>query len=233
MSDEILSSFCKIAEHVCKGDTVDETLASAVEFATVYLNCDECCTYVRQGDELVPWVWKHVTHGSLQRTALSIGDGFAAAAGKTRAPIAVSTDSAKSAAFKNFGDWSRNPGETFVCAPFLLRSQLVGAITLCHWKPRLYRQHEFRFLSSIGYIIGAELGISRLEEQNANLLLELETRKLVERGKGILQRDLGMSDHEAYLALQRQSQQKKRPMKDIAQAIVLSAEVRQSAIQHE
>jgi AmiR/NasT family two-component response regulator len=33
--------------------------------------------------------------------------------------------------------------------------------------------------------------------------------------------------HEAFLALQRQSQQKKRPMKEIAQAIILNAEVRQ------
>jgi signal transduction protein with GAF and PtsI domain len=231
MSDEILSAFCKIAEHLCKGDTVDETLASAVEFATVFLSCDECCTYVRENDELVPWVWKHVNHGSLQRTALSINHGFAAAVGQHRAPIAVSTDSMKGTAFKPFEDWSRNSGEMFVCAPFLLHSQLVGAITIRHWKPRAYRRQEFQFLSSIGYMIGAELGISRMEEENANLLLELETRKLVERGKGILQRDLGMSEQQAYSALQRESEQRKRPMKDIAQAIILSAQVRQNVIQ--
>lgn len=58
--------------------------------------------------------------------------------------------------------------------------------------------------------------------------MELETRKLVERGKGILQRDLGLREHEAFLALQRHSQQKKRAMKEIGQAIILRAEVRQS-----
>lgn len=233
MSDEILSAFCKIGEHVCNGDTVDETLASTIEFATVFLNCDESCAYVRQGDELVPWVWKHVNHGSLQRTALSINDGFVAAVGEHRAPIAVSAGSLKGVAFKDFEEWSRNPGETFVCAPFLSRSQLVGAITIRHWKPRWYRRQEFMFLSSIAYIIGAELGVSRLEEENAKLLLELETHKLVERGKGILQRDLGMSDPEAYLALERQSHQEKRSMKEIAQAIILGAEVKQSVSQTE
>jgi signal transduction protein with GAF and PtsI domain len=233
MSDEILSAFCKIAEHVWKGDTVDETLASAVEYATAFLNCDECCTYVRQGDELLPWVWKYVNHGSSQLTALSINEGFAALLGQHRAPIAVPTDSVKRTAFKHFEDWSVYPGETFVCAPFLMRSQLVGAITIRHAKPRPYGRHEFKFLSSIGYMIGAELGISRMEQENANLVLELETRKLVERGKGILQRDLGLSNQEAYLALQRQSQQKKQSMKDIAQAIILGAQVRQSAIQPE
>jgi signal transduction protein with GAF and PtsI domain len=233
MSAEMFASFYKIAHHVSKGDTVDETLASTVEFATVFLNCDECCTYVHQGNELVPWVWKHVKYGSLERTPLPVDSGFAAAVKRHRVPIAVSADSTDGATFKVFAEWSKNPGETFVCAPFLSRSQLVGAITLRYWRPRSYRQHELQFLSSIGYMVGAELGIAQLEKENAGLLLELETRKLVERGKGILQRDLGMSEREAYSALQHQSQHKKLPMKDIAQAIILNSEVRQNVIQTE
>jgi AmiR/NasT family two-component response regulator len=58
--------------------------------------------------------------------------------------------------------------------------------------------------------------------------MELETRKLVARGADILQRELGVSENEAFMVLQLQSQQKQRPMKEIAQAIILSAEVRQS-----
>ena len=48
----------------------------------------------------------------------------------------------------------------------------------------------------------------------------------MERAKGILQRDLGLNEEQAYLALQRQSRQKRKPMKEIAEAIVLSDEVR-------
>jgi two-component system, response regulator PdtaR len=184
MSEEMFTAFYKIADHVSKGDTVDETLASTVEFATVFLNCDECCTYVRQGDELVPWVWKHVKHGSLERTSLPIDSGFAAAVKMQRAPIAVSADSTHGARCKVFAQWSRNPGETFVCAPFLSRSQLVGAITLRHWQPRSYRWHEHQFLSRIGYMVGAELGIARLEKENADLLLELGNTKACRTRQG-------------------------------------------------
>jgi uroporphyrinogen-III synthase len=49
----------------------------------------------------------------------------------------------------------------------------------------------------------------------------------------MLQRDLGLTEEEAYLALKRQSRQKRRPMKEIAQAIVLSDEVRQNSWQTE
>jgi uroporphyrinogen-III synthase len=37
---------------------------------------------------------------------------------------------------------------------------------------------------------------------------------------------MGLNEEQAYLALQRQSRQKRRPMKEIAEAIVLSDEVR-------
>jgi uroporphyrinogen-III synthase len=51
---------------------------------------------------------------------------------------------------------------------------------------------------------------------------------VVERAKGILQRDLGLSEEQAYLALQRQSRQTRKAMKEIAEAIVLSDEVKGS-----
>jgi len=39
---------------------------------------------------------------------------------------------------------------------------------------------------------GAEIEVARLETENSDLSQQLETRKLVERAKGILQRDLGI-----------------------------------------
>ena len=76
---------------------------------------------------------------------------------------------------------------------------------------------------------GAELELARLEEANSTLANQLQTRKIVERAKGILQRDLGLNEEQAYLTLQRQSRQKRKPMKEIAEAIVLSDDVRGSS----
>lgn len=225
MPDEPLAALHKIAGHVSRGDTEDEALASAVEFATGLLSCDECCTYVRQSDQLLPWVWKHTKNGTLERTALAIDDGFTAAAGTHRAPIAVCADSERGAAFKVFDDWSINPGETFVCVPFLLRGRLLGAMTLRHWRPRPYCRFEFTFLCSVGYVLGAELGIAQLEKENSDLMLELEVRKLGDR-EGILQQELQMSQREAYLRLQPQNLQKKPPLREVAQAMILSADAR-------
>ena len=77
--------------------------------------------------------------------------------------------------------------------------------------------------------MGAEIEMARLEGENSQLLQQLETRKLVERAKGILQRDLGMNEEQAYLALQRQSRQKRGSLKEIAEAIVLGEEIRRAS----
>jgi response regulator NasT len=49
---------------------------------------------------------------------------------------------------------------------------------------------------------------------------QLETRKLVERAKGILMERLGLSEHEAFRKLQRASQDENRKMREIADSVI-------------
>jgi K+-sensing histidine kinase KdpD len=68
-----------------------------------------------------------------------------------------------------------------------------------------------------------------LETEKSALSDKLETRKLVDRAKGILQRDLRLSEEDAYRALQRESQQTRRSMKEIAESIILTDELKRGS----
>ncbi len=76
-----------------------------------------------------------------------------------------------------------------------------------------------------------ELAIARFEEfhtirqQAADLQEALETRKLVDRAKGILMRSAGLSEAEAFRRMQQQSMNNRRSMREIAEAILLTHEV--------
>ena len=90
---------------------------------------------------------------------------------------------------------------------------------------------EIDRLRFVGEQLGLAVAKSLLEEENSRLLEEtlevkraLETRKVVERAKGILQRKLGLSEEEAYLRLRDQSRNLHKPMKDLADAIILLEE---------
>jgi uroporphyrinogen-III synthase len=71
--------------------------------------------------------------------------------------------------------------------------------------------------------------MARLETANSQLSERLETRKLLERAKGILQRDMNTTEEHAYLTIQQQSRQTRKSMKQIAEAIILSEEVKRSS----
>jgi two-component system, response regulator PdtaR len=68
-----------------------------------------------------------------------------------------------------------------------------------------------------------ELSAVRLE--NETLKRTLETRKLVERAKSILQRQAGIDEEQAYKRLQQQSMRSRRSMREIAEAVILSSEL--------
>lgn len=61
-----------------------------------------------------------------------------------------------------------------------------------------------------------------LENEKSALSDKLETRKIVDRAKGILQRDLKITEEEAYRRLQRESQQRRKSMRELAESIILN-----------
>ncbi len=57
---------------------------------------------------------------------------------------------------------------------------------------------------------------------------KLEERKLIERAKGLLMENRGMTERDAYRFLQKTSQERNTPMVDLARKIVLAASLMQS-----
>ena len=83
---------------------------------------------------------------------------------------------------------------------------------------------EPEVLAVLGSTAVARAGDLRAARQEADDLRGmLETRKVVERAKGVLMRRLGVEEDAAYRRMQKASQDENRKMKDIAESI-LSAE---------
>ncbi len=69
--------------------------------------------------------------------------------------------------------------------------------------------------------------IRSLEQEVAKLKDTIETRKLVEKAKGILMDTQGLSEAEAFKRIQKQSMNKRVSMKSVAKAIILAHEINQ------
>jgi len=66
-----------------------------------------------------------------------------------------------------------------------------------------------------------------LEKEAVDLKQALETRKLVDRAKGILMDTQGLSEAEAFRRIQKMSMNKRKTMKDVAEAIILAHQTRE------
>jgi uroporphyrinogen-III synthase len=113
-----------------------------------------------------------------------------------------------------------------LCTPILCAGRVVGVINLQHRLSYHHSAEEVRLLSTVGFLVGAEVERARLEMENAELAGRLETRKIVDRAKGILQRDMHMTEDQAYQTMQRESRQRRKTMREIAEAILLTEDMK-------
>jgi signal transduction protein with GAF and PtsI domain len=219
----------EIGRRMAAAEPLHDVLARVVDFASGLVRSDSCFVYVLEDGELVLRASKNPHDEVIDRLKLHMGQGITGWVAEHREPVAVPENASQDSRFQFFNELPEDAYEAFLSVPLLSRGRLVGVINVQHRQPHDYSRDEIRMISTIGFLVGAEIEMARLECENSNLYQLLETRKLVERAKGILQRDLGLNEEQAYLTLQRQARQNRKPLKEIAEAVVLSDQVRRSS----
>jgi uroporphyrinogen-III synthase len=218
-----------ISSRLAADDPLHQDLERIVEFATDVVKCDSCFVYVREGDDLVLLASKNPHQQEVGRLKMRIGQGITGWVAEHREPVAVSHNASRDPRFQIFHELPEDAFEALLSVPILSRGKVVGVINLQHREPHTYTRRQIRLISMIGFLVGAEVEMARLESENSQLQRQLETRKLLERAKGILQRDLGLDEEQSYLTLQRQARQKRKSLKEIAEAVVLGEEIRRGS----
>ncbi len=84
---------------------------------------------------------------------------------------------------------------------------------------------ESDLMPAIEIALSRYLEMHDLESTVGDLEQKLETRKIVDRAKGILMDKLKMSEADAFRRIQQQSMNQRRTMKEIAEAIIIAHEI--------
>jgi uroporphyrinogen-III synthase len=205
-------------------DPLQEVLTQIVDFAASLVSCDSCFLYALEDGELVLRASKNADPDVLDR--MKLRQGITGWVVEHKQPVAVALNASQDPRLQLFKDLAEDRFEAFLSVPVLCRGRVVGVINLQNREPHEYTEHEITLISTIGFLVGAEMEMARLESESLHLSEELETQKFVERAKGILQRELRVTEKEAYLRIQRQSRQRRKSMKEVAGAIVLSEDVK-------
>jgi uroporphyrinogen-III synthase len=222
-----------ISRRMASSDPLHSVLDQIVSFIEGLLRCDSCFLYVLEGNQLVLRASKNPHPDVIDHLGMKIGQGITGWVAEHREPVCIDSGALRDPRFQSFKDLPEDSFEAFLSVPILARGRLVGVINVQHRQPHHYTPWEVQTISTVGFLVGAEIEMARLESENNTLSAQLETRKLVERAKGLLQRELGLDEEQAYRMMQKESRQRRKNMREISEAILLSDELRKAAAARE
>ena len=213
-----------VTSQIAEADALSETLTRIVDFICAVVKCDSCFVYVLEAQKLVLRASMNPHSDVIGALKLRYGQGVTGWVAEHLQPVAISQEAYKDPRFEFFGELPEDRYEAILSVPILCRRRLVGVISMQHREHHLYSEREIRLISTIGFLVGADIEMARLEGENLKLVQQLESRKIVERAKGILQRKLGISEEEAYLQIQSKGRRLRKPMREIAEEILANEE---------
>ncbi len=114
---------------------------------------------------------------------------------------------------------------SMISMPMIVRSKAVGAINVYSKEEKDFSEDEISWLEVIANQSAIAIENARLESDTKASKEALEARKLIERAKGIIMKELNLGEEAAYRLIHKKSMDSCRPMKEIAQAIILSREL--------
>ena len=219
----------EIGRRMAAADPIHTVLQRIVDFVLAVIPCDSCFIYVLEREELVLRASKNPHADLVDHLGIRLGQGITGWVAEHREPVAISSRAMHDPRFKIFKDLPEDQFEALLSCPILCANRVVGVINLQHRRPYHHKADQVRLLSMIGFLVGAEIERARLEDENVQLVDRLETRKAVERAKGILQRALKIDEDAAYRTILRESRQRRKPMREIAEAIIMGEDLRRPA----
>ena len=159
------------------------------------------------------------------KPALKIGESVSGRVVKERRAIAVPDVTADPSYV--YPDLARHEGLcSLLSVPMLCQERAIGVINSYTSAPHVFLPDEIGLLEAIANQAAVAIENTRLVETTAQMREALELRKVVERAKGILMRERRLTEEEAFRVLQRQSMNNRRPMRQVAEAVIGTARPR-------
>jgi signal transduction protein with GAF and PtsI domain len=224
----------RISNVVSSELSIDEILGEVLGLTVQVTGCDACLVYLSE-----PATHELVLRGSqvphaadLGRLRLQVGEGVTGWVAEHKSAVALSTNAPADARFKHIQQLIEDTYQALLSVPVVSGGSVIGIVNVHHREPHVHTDDEIALVTFIGEQMGNVLATSLLAEENEKLFEEareirnqLEARKVIERAKGILQRREGVTEEQAYLRLRNQSRRLQRPIKELAEAIILAEEL--------
>lgn len=175
--------------------------------------------------ELIIRATQSVSEEYNKKPNLKLGEGIAGKVAKENRPISI-LDVRKDTRYVNTEIAKKEKLCSLLSVPLSVRGKVIGVINCYTSLPHRFTESEIDVLTTVANQAAVAIENMELIVKSKVIQEELETRKLVERAKDILMEELDISGEDAFRKIQKQSMNTRKPMREIAEAIILSKEIR-------
>jgi signal transduction protein with GAF and PtsI domain len=115
---------------------------------------------------------------------------------------------------------------SMIGVPMMIKDRVIGVINSYTQREHNFSEEEIGILQAIANQAAVAIENTRLDQEILSAKEALETRKTVERAKGVLMKELGIDEDNAYRKIHKKSMDLRKSMRDVAEAIIVASEIR-------
>jgi GAF domain-containing protein len=222
-----MEALAAVAQTISADNYLDRILQAISEMVAETLDSPVCSIMLVDEDrrELVISAARCSSPDYLHKMPLKIEDSLIGRVVRQGHPIIVPNVLAEKQ--YRYPELARKTGlASLLSAPLLTREEVIGTINIYTREERVFSEDEIGFVKVVAGQAAIAIENARLMSETLAMKRTLEARKLVERAKGILQQKYHLTEEEAYLRLRNESRRLRRPMRDLAEAVILAEDVR-------
>ncbi|MFA5039127.1 MAG: GAF and ANTAR domain-containing protein [Candidatus Omnitrophota bacterium] len=221
-----LTALSKISRAITSELYLEDILKLIVTVTAQTMGSKLCSLMLlNEKNELVIRATQTVSENYTKKAPIRLGEGISGRVAQENKPMCV-YDVHAEPGYK-YKDIARQEGiSSYLCVPMSVKGKVIGVLNLYTSQPHKYTKGEVELLSSIAAQAALVIENTELLVKTKVIQEELETRKTVERAKGILMKERKMDESEAYRLLQKYSMDNRKSMRQVAEAIILSHDMK-------
>ena len=225
--EEQIKALSKISKAIASDLYLGDILGLIVTVTAEVMGSNICSLMLidEKNNELVIRATQSMSEEYNKKPPLKIGEGVAGKAVKENKPIAIK-DVTKEKEYKH-KDIAKKEGLcSLLCVPLAVKGKVIGVINCYTSKPHDFTETEIEILISVANQAAVAIENAELIVKSKVIQEELETRKRIERAKGILMEEQGVTEEEAYLRIRKYSMDSRKTMREVAEAIILASDMK-------
>ena len=225
-----IKALTKISKAIALDLYLEDILRLIVTMTAEVMGSNICSLMLidEKKNELVIRATQSISEEYNKKPPLKIGEGIAGKVAKENRPLAIK-DVTKEKEYK-YQDIAKKEGLcSLLCVPLTVKGKVIGIINCYTSTPHDFTETEINVLTSIANQAAVAIENTELMVKSKVIQEELEARKKIERAKGILMKEERLTEEETYLKIQRYSMDHRKTMQEVAEAIILAADMKKKA----